>query len=381
MLLVRPIGVGLGLFTVLAIACGPSNGPIAVDGAGLRPATRLVEDGAVVSTSTGTCDLAACVSCPQPSFADVVRHGSSTVAVVCYPVDVDQVIAPVSGRSVNLDAGSASVTIDLSRAPNHTFVGDININRVGDASIFGSTSTPTVVRGNINLHAGDVRLFNLIVEGDVSFNANRTGSAMIDTIVRGNLNVHVEDFVAVRADVFGDLNINRPRATIANVGFGQNTNIHGAPSFCRALRPFIDANGDGFVDPSERSQEDACPAPSPAPRFGLDFSVEFDATGVTVTIDGGSGSYDFGMAETGSVFVGWLGEDCAGGVSGVERCHTNVGARFRLTSVTSSSAVVPGSTTLFDALNAGGITFVVIDGDDCYTKGNDPRYYAGCTRL
>ena len=367
----------VGLFLIVAVACGPEEARVDTDRAGLRPATRIVEDGTVVRTSTGTCQLAACASCPQPSYADIVRAGSSTVAVVCYPVNVDRVFTPVSGRSLNVNAGSSSIAVDLSRLPNHTFVGDININRVTDASIFGSTSTPTVVRGNINLHAGDVRLFNLIVEGDVSFNNNRTGSALIDTIVRGNLNVHVHNFVGVRDDVFGDFNINRARSTIANVGFGQNANIHGTPLFCRNLNPFTDSNASGFVDPAERSAQDACPALGTS----FDFDVAFDRTGVDVVITGGSGNYDFGMAETGSVFPGWLGEDCLGGVPGYDLCHTNVGDRFRLMSVTSSTTVVPGVSTLFDYLNAGGVTFVVVDGAQCYTKGNDPSYYPGCTRL
>ena len=369
----------LGLVFLSVSACGPeAGGPTGRTTLGLRPSTRIVSDGNVVLTSTGTCQLTACASCPQPSFADVVVVSGSTVAVVCYPTNVQRVFTPVSGQSLNINAGSSSIAVDLSNLPNDTFVGDININSAADASIFGSTSTPTVVRGNINLHAGDVRLFNLIVEGDVSFNRNRTGPAIVDTIVRGNLNVHVHDFIAVRTDVFGDFNVNRARSTIASVGYGQNTNIHGAPRFCRDLRSFIDSNRNGLVDPAERSQQDDCPATS---MSGFDFAVNFDQTGLDVRITGGSGRYDFGMAETGSVFPGWLAEDCAGGVPGHDLCHTNVGPHFRLTSVTSSTAVVAGSTTLFDRLNEGGITYVVVDAGRCYTKGNDPSYYAGCTRL
>lgn len=299
------------------------------------------------------------------------------MAVVCYPVNVDQVITPASGASLNVNGGSLSIAIDLSSSPNHTFVGDININSVQDASIFGSTSTPTVVRGNLNLHAGDIRLFNLIVEGDVSFNNNNRQSALIDSVVRGNLNVHVTNFVALRSDVFGDFNINRARSTIVRVGFGQNANIHGAPAFCRDLNAFSDMNGNGLVEGTERTTQDVCPGPS----TGLDFDVVFDRSGLDVTINGGSGRYDFGLAETGSVFRGWLGEDCLGGVPGANLCHVGVGQRFRLRSVTSSAAVVPGSTTLFDFLNVGGITYVVVDGNQCYTKGNDPSYYSQCTRL
>ena len=364
------------LTVVVTAACGSGLEPEIVR-ADLRPSTRVVEDGQVVRTSAGTCHASACTVCPEPSYADIIRAGSSTVAVVCYPVNVDRVIAPVSGSALNVHAGSASIAIDLSNLPNHTFVGDLNINSVADASIFGSTSTPTVVRGNVNLHDGDIRLFNLVIEGDVSFNNNRTHSAMVDTVVRGNLNVHVHNFVVARSDIFGDFNVNRARSTIASVGYGQNTNIHGAPNFCRALSPFIDSNANGLVEPTERSTQDACPAVIPSPAF--DLQVVFDRGGLNVTITGGSGTYDFGMAETGSVFAGWLDEDCLSAAP--DLCHAGVGSRFRLTSVTSPSAVVPGSTTLFDALNAGGITYVVFDGLQCYTKGNNPSYYGACTRL
>ena len=368
------------LGATMAVAACQGGGELGSERAGLRPATRILDDGEIVLTSTGTCQLDACRVCPGISYADVIVADGATVDVVCYPTEIDVVVTPRGSESLNINAGDDAVAIDLSELPDHTLFGDININAAGDTSIFGSTSTPTVVRGNVNIHTGDARLYNLIVEGDVSINDNNNRSALVDVVVRGNLNVHVPRFTVVRSDVFGDLNINRAASTIVSVGFGQNRNIHGRPLFCRDLRAFFDANGDGLVETSERSDdEDACPSGDTLSRF--DLSVIFDDAGLDVFISGGSGTFDFGMAETGSVFPGWFGEACIDEETDDDLCHRGVGRRFRLTSVTSSSDVVPTMTTLFDRFNRGGITFVIFDGAQCYASGNDPSFYPDCVEL
>ncbi len=364
----------------LGAACGASYDNVATQRGGIRPFSRVIEDGMTVRSTAATCGSAACAVCPQPSYADIIMTGSSTVAVVCYPAQAGQVVHPTSGQSLNINAGSASVAIDLSSLTSGTFVGDININSAGDVTILGSasTSTPTVIRGNLNLHDGNVQIFNVVVEGDVSFNRNHGRSALVNTVVLGNLNVHVEGFIGVWLDVFGDLNINRAHATLSHVGYGQNLNIHGAPMHCEALSPFTDANADQRVDPTERASVNSCPAGSGG---SFDFSVTFDQTGLDVRIQGGSGPYRFGLADTGAVLPGWLGEDCLMGTSSFDLCHDNVSAHFHLTTVYDPGDVIPGSTTLFDRFAEGGATFVVFDGSDCYTRGNDPAYYPGCTRL
>lgn len=267
------------------------------------------------------------------------------------------------------------MAIDLSGAS--TLIGDINVNAVGSLSVFGSTTAATVIDGNVNLHSGDVRLYNVIVTGDVNINDNDTHSALLDVVVRGNLNVHVENFVGVRTAVFGDLNINRAHATVSRMSYRQNLNIHGAPASCDDLSSFVDSDASGTVEDAERSLGDDCPVSA----LPLDFSAQFDATGLEVRISGGSGTYDFGMAETGSVFPGWLGEDCLGGDPVFELCHEGMPGRFRLDSARTPAEVVPGHTTLFDALNLEGITFVIFDGPACYVRGNDVTYPSGCAEI
>ena len=163
-----------------------------------------------------------------------------------------------------------------------------------------------------------------MVAGDVSFNNNNRGrSALVDAVVLGNLNVHVENFAGVRWDVFGDLNINRARSVLSSVGYGQNVNIHGAPTFCQSLNAFVDADSDQRVCAQERSALDSCPAGTMIPAF--DFSAVFDETGLDVQIVGGSGSYRFGMVDTGAVLPGWAGEDCLMGAPGFNLRHDSVG--------------------------------------------------------
>lgn len=220
--------------------------------------TRIIEGGQVVRSSTATCSRPECGRCPVPSYADVLVSGARTVAVVCYPARA-RTLRPRSGSSLNLNAGDATVAIDLSGVPGNLFIGDINLNTIGSATIFGSTSTPTRVLGNLNLHAGGVRVVGLDVEGDVSFNRDRQPSALVDVVVRGNLNVHVEGFVGVRSVVFGDLNVNRAGSVLSAVSFGQNANIHGSPRWCERLFAFSDQNQNGHVEASERSAVSSCP--------------------------------------------------------------------------------------------------------------------------
>lgn len=249
------------LFATLAGCGGADSGSnaapnIAFDLGGYR----VFQGGAVAATSTETCPTPACRRCPDDSFADVIYPAdtSTAVAVICYPTPSQTFVVTDDGN-LNINARGATVTIDLSEIADATFHGDVSINDVASATIYGATSTRTLVRGNLNLHAGDIRVVNLDVVGDVSFNHNRHQSALIDSVVRGNLNVHVRSFVAVNVDVFGDLNVNRADSIISSVGYGKNVNIHDPPRFCERLHPFDDLDADGAISADERGSGSACP--------------------------------------------------------------------------------------------------------------------------
>ncbi len=258
----RPlIAVLTALFGSMAGCGGAESNPdaslnIALDLGG----HRVFQGGAIVATSTETCPVPACRRCPDDSFADVIYPAdtSTAVAVICYPTRARTLVVTDDGN-LNINARGATITIDLSQVANDTFRGDVSVNDVASATIYGGTSTRTLVRGNLNLHAGDVRVVNLDIAGDVSFNHNRHQSALVDSVVRGNLNVHVPEFVAVNVDVFGDLNVNRADSVLSSVGFAKNVNIHGRPRFCERLGPFDDLDADGVVDPDERAPGSWCP--------------------------------------------------------------------------------------------------------------------------
>jgi hypothetical protein len=122
-----------------------------------------------------------------------------------------------------------------------------------------------------------------------------------------------------------------------------------------------------------------------------DFSatVTWSADGVAVGLTNGSGTYSFGMAETGSA-NGWYGEDCidgAGPNSGdYDICHDSMPAGgYSLASVHDPDAVVANETTLLLDSMADGITYLIYSNatGDCWTSGNDTSYYGdfGCTDM
>jgi hypothetical protein len=99
----------------------------------------------------------------------------------------------------------------------------------------------------------------------------------------------------------------------------------------------------------------------------------------------------FGMAETASGSAGWYGEDCKG-----SNCHeVTGGTTLTLSSVNTQSAVVFGSTTLFDDDHDGQgdatadngsdrLTYIIqleggTDAGFCHVWGEDPTYYSGQT--
>ncbi|MBM4365779.1 MAG: hypothetical protein FJ102_06155 [Deltaproteobacteria bacterium] len=94
--------------------------------------------------------------------------------------------------------------------------------------------------------------------------------------------------------------------------------------------------------------------------------------------------YYFGMAETG-IDEGWYGEDCLDGPgpnSGdYDICHVMVGCELCLATVRDPADVVPSETTLLTDTIASNITYLLATEADCWTWGDDTRYYTsalGC---
>ncbi len=113
--------------------------------------------------------------------------------------------------------------------------------------------------------------------------------------------------------------------------------------------------------------------------------------GVSFTITNGAGGYSIGMAETGSG-EGWYGEDCVPGPgpnSGDwDICHDGATAAAGLTLATThdiDELEANVNTLMTDTIaTAGNITYVISDGTDCWTWGNDVSYYTsnlGCAAM
>ena len=108
----------------------------------------------------------------------------------------------------------------------------------------------------------------------------------------------------------------------------------------------------------------------------------------SIEITEGSGSFDFGMAETGAGGKGWYGENCLGGAAGYDICHSfSAASPLVLDSVhpdvggAGLDALVENSTTLLWA--ALGITYYLADKGtgECWTWGDETTYYTseGCS--
>ena len=111
----------------------------------------------------------------------------------------------------------------------------------------------------------------------------------------------------------------------------------------------------------------------------LTFVAGTNASGVSLTITNGSGSYMFGMAQTGvDPGVAWNGEDCLAGTAGYKICHNASATGVDLDFVGTADEVVAGSTTLFNDTHKGTITWAVFEGSaagTCWTWGDDPTWY------
>ncbi len=143
-----------------------------------------------------------------------------------------------------------------------------------------------------------------------------------------------------------------------------------------------DEGGNPFGDTDTDTDADKAP----------DVTVTWSSRGATITIEGGNGAYDLGIAETGMEVDGWYGESCIEGNEprgyddyGFDVCHALSRTGGELESVESIEDVGDGRTLFNSALaESGRLTYALFaDSGDCWAWGGDWRYYEGegCTEL
>ena len=145
-----------------------------------------------------------------------------------------------------------------------------------------------------------------------------------------------------------------------------------------------DKNGDsvGESDTDTDADSDTDTDTDAAPD---NIVVSWPAGSVTVDITGGSGTYEFGITQTGA--KAWTAEDCIGGTyAGYGPFCKTVNAN----DTTSFACVktpdeVTNSTTLFCDVDSSTLTYYFNASDDswCGVSGPDASYYAdyGCENL
>ena len=115
------------------------------------------------------------------------------------------------------------------------------------------------------------------------------------------------------------------------------------------------------------------------------FSESWTGSGVNFTVDGGSGTYTLGMAETDAASPDpWTGEDCLNGYtlsSGTVLlyCHPLSSSGGSFTGGGSATALDESSETVFDSTFSSVLTYAAWSDDsgDCWTWGADTSYYTG----
>ncbi|MFT5679451.1 MAG: hypothetical protein ACI8RZ_000355 [Myxococcota bacterium] len=124
----------------------------------------------------------------------------------------------------------------------------------------------------------------------------------------------------------------------------------------------------------------------------LAMSVSWSGGGLTVSITGGSGAYELGIAETGEGVSGWYGESCIPGDEprgyddyGYEVCHSLSATGGFITSVYPEIGDVGTNLTLFQQDFAPNLTYFLGEtgSADCWVMGEDVSYYSdfGCQTL
>ncbi len=115
------------------------------------------------------------------------------------------------------------------------------------------------------------------------------------------------------------------------------------------------------------------------------FSSSWSSSGVTISIENGSGSYTLGMAETDPASPDpWTGEDCLDGYTlstgeVLLYCHGLSSSGGALSSGGDPNALAEGSETVFTSALEDVITYAVWSdtSGECWTWGNDTSYYTG----
>jgi hypothetical protein len=137
-----------------------------------------------------------------------------------------------------------------------------------------------------------------------------------------------------------------------------------------------DADSDADADTDADSDADVDTGPPP-PR--LDVTMTWTEAGVEIVIDGEHESYQLGLTDL--TDDGWRGEDCLGGMAGVQVCHPMGTTGGSLATVFDVSMVNEGSATrhTYEEHLAGNLTYVLLDPDGVCLKawGYDPGFYAG----
>lgn len=144
-----------------------------------------------------------------------------------------------------------------------------------------------------------------------------------------------------------------------------------------------DDSGDTAVEIVDTATEDT----GTEPVFAA--SAELTATGVTVTLENGTGTYDFGIVQSGTD-DNWTGEDCFRGYalgSGAVslNCHSVSAAGGTITAVEGSDyefSSPDANETLFKAGIDGDVTYYLAnEAGQCWVWGANTAYYAekGCT--
>ncbi len=142
----------------------------------------------------------------------------------------------------------------------------------------------------------------------------------------------------------------------------------------------VDTDADSDTDSDSDTDADADPA----------FQVLWDSKFVSLSIDGGSGTYSFGMAQQQE--MGWYGEDCIEGReenSGpYDICHDEVSkSGITLETVDSPQDLVANVTTLMnDTIDSAGhvaYVFIANETDDCWVSNDAEGDYDdfGCTEV
>ena len=126
---------------------------------------------------------------------------------------------------------------------------------------------------------------------------------------------------------------------------------------------------------------------------GDSLQVDWDASGLTVTLPSGYAITRLGMAETDpSSFDPWTGEDCVRGYtqsdgSTLLYCHPVAGSSLTLLSASDFTTLDEDTQTAFWRSSANAITYAIWDDSTgaCWTWGNDPSYYTiasiGCQAI